>query len=214
MSKILFSQMKTNKIFHFLSILCKVNVKFCFFILFLILSLNFDVFSQQISYPKHQVGLGYSSFSGAGLNYQIEINKHSALQASLLPYYTSKSSDEMDIIGVFGAEFQQNFFRTNQQRYYLFAGAGISHLEDRSITKKIINDLEIIEKNITTNRIYNFGFGAGIEYKFSPRVSTGFGLGLLYQISDKSKNSEFWDRNPTGESFLGLGASLSIRYVF
>ncbi|MCW5886330.1 MAG: hypothetical protein KIT33_15275 [Candidatus Kapabacteria bacterium] len=167
-----------------------------------------------MSYPKHQIGLGYSSFSASGLTYYLEINKYSALQVSLLPYYTSTSNNNLSIIALFGGEYHFNIFRTKEYRIFAFAASGAGHLERSETTFKIINDVEIRETRVDLNRIINFGTGAGLEYKINRQFIVSAGIGLMYQLSDKANFSEFWDRNPSGESFLGIGGSISFRYAF
>lgn len=214
MSKILFSNMILSKIFVKNKINRFVKINSLIIINILIFSGTNLLFGQKITYPKHQIGLSYSSFSGAGINYQFEPDKYQAIQFSVLPYYYSKENNDLQIIGLVGIEYQLNILKNNKSRYYVFVGSSMNHLEDRLTTKKVINDVEYIEKNITTNRIYNFGFGAGIEYKPLPVFSISPSIGILYQISEKSSYSEFWDRNPGGETFLGIGCGISIRYVF
>jgi hypothetical protein len=214
MSKILFSEMISGKLFQNISIKCKLVEKFCTLTMLLCLFQQNPTEAQLISYPKHQIGVGYSSFSGAGLTYQIEINRHHALQFSSLPFYTSNGPDELNIIAFLGGEYQFTLARMSTSRIYTFAGLGITHLEDRLTTRTIVNDKEIVNVDIDLNRINNYGFGIGMEYKLSPRIAVSTGLGILYQTSAKGHYSEFWDRNPRGDTYLGIGGALSFRYVF
>ncbi len=214
MSKIPFSNMILVKLFQKKAINENLVAKLAYIIsILLIISINTG-YSQQISYPKHQFGISYSSFSGSGLSYLIELNKSHSFQFSLLPVYLSSNSTELDINGIFGGEYQFTFVRNGDSRFYAFAGAAIQHLEHRITSTKIINDIMITETAVTIDRIYNIGLGLAVEYKPHPRFAISCGIGLLNQTSDKSNYSEFWDRNPSGESFLGIGGSLSLRYVF
>lgn len=214
MSKIPISKMILGKIFQKKAIYAYLVVKLCLIIGFVLFISSSSSLAQKISYPKHQFGIGYSSFSGSGLNYQIEISKFHALQFSLLPIYLSSNSDELEINGILGGEYQFTFTRNDASRFFVFSGTSVQHLENRLTSTRIVNDLKIVETKINTNRIYNFGLGLGLEYKPHPRFAISAGIGLLYQVSEKSTYSEFWDRNPSGDSFLGIGGSLSLKYVF
>lgn len=214
MSKIPISNMTLVKLFQKKAINKNLVAKLAYISSFLLLISINTGYSQQISYPKHQFGIAYSSFSGSGLSYLIELNKSHSFQFSLLPVYLSSNSTELDINGILGGEYQFTFDRKGDRRFYAFAGASIQHLESRITSTKKINDIMITETAITINRIYNIGLGVAMEYKLHPRFAISCGIGLLNQSSDKSNHSEFWDRNPGGESFLGIGGSLSLRYVF
>ncbi len=214
MSKILFSEMISGKLFQNISINSKLVVKFCALTLFLCLNPLNQSNAQMISYPKHQIGVGYSSFSGSGLTYQIEFNRNHAFQLSVLPLYTSSGPDDLDTKAFLGGEYQLSISRTDLTRIYTFVGAGITHLENRLTTRTIVNDVEIVNVDIDMNRISNIGIGIALEYKLSPRIAVSTGLGILYQTSAKGHYSEFWDRNPLGDTYLGIGGALSFRYVF
>ena len=214
MSKILFSEMISGKLFQNISINSKLVVKFYAITLFLCLYPSNRSEAQLISYPKHQIGVGYSSFSGSGITYQLEINRNHAFQFSALPIYTSSGPDDLNIKAFLGGEYQLSISKTDLTRIYTFVGAGITHLENRLTTRTIINDVEIVNTDTDLNRIINFGIGIGLEYKLSPRIVVSTGLGLLHQTSAKGQYSEFWDRNPRGDTYLGIGGALSFRYVF
>lgn len=214
MSKILFYNMILAKLFQkkviFSILITKKSILWVFFFSLFSLSTN----AQSISYPKHQIGLSYSSFSGSGLNYQIELDRTNSLQFTLLPIYLSPKANELEINAIIGSEYQFSLKRFEQSRLYLLIGSSIQHLENRLTTTRVLNDVKITETKIKTNSIFNTGIGVGYEYKLLPRLSASSSLGLLYQLSDNSDNSELWDRNPRGDSFIGVGLSLSIRYIF
>ncbi|MDX9791245.1 MAG: hypothetical protein WC313_11325 [Candidatus Kapaibacterium sp.] len=170
--------------------------------------------AQSVKYPKHQLGLGYSSFSASGLSYLLDINKYSSLQFNILPFYTGTNSDNLDITVLLGAEYHFTIARFTQSRIFLLAGTGYSHLESRVSESRIENDVIIIDKQIKIDNIINLGLGIGYEYKPHARISLGVSLGILHQESDNGIFSEFWDRNPSGTNFTGIGGGIYIRYNF
>lgn len=170
--------------------------------------------SQKITYPKHQIGISYSSFSGTGLNYQIETNKMNAFQVSAFAYYNSAVDNEKNIIAIIGGEYQLTLLKESNTRYYLFTGLSVLHLEDQITTIRKENDVIIKDTKISSDRIYNFGIGPALEYKPHIQFAISIGAGFLYQISNKEPFSEFWDRSPNNTSYFGIGGTISLRYVF
>jgi hypothetical protein len=188
-----------------------------FILIFFICSCLFstNIVAQKISYPKHQIGLGYSAYSGTGLNYLLEINKTSALQFSGVGYYIGDNPpDDIDFYGIIGGEYQHTIIKNNDSRIYGFFGFSMLHLEKIRTKTFIINDKIIKNKTIETDRIYNYGTGVGYEYKLLPQLSVSANIGLLYQLSDIADFSEYWDRNPAGTTYTGIGIGIAIRYVF
>lgn len=171
--------------------------------------------SQKISYPHHQLGLSYSSFSGSGFSYLIEINKDYALNANGLIYYQGdKPPDDLDQYGIIGLELQKNFYNSEYTRYYIFAGVGFWYLEERRLNTIKINDATFTTKTKKIDRIWNFGFGPGVEYNFLPRAAISLNVGLLYQQSDNAAFPELFDRSPNSDSYFGFGGSIALRFRF
>ncbi len=215
MSKIQFSCLILSKIVHNFRFNHFHCLKYFFVLAALMIFGTNYTYSQKVTYPKHQIGVGYSSFSGTGINYQIELDNLNAFQFSGAGYYFGDNPpEELDFYGILGAEYQFSLLKKEDKRFYAFAGTSMLHLERRRTKTVKFNDVVIIQKLITTDRIYNFGGGIGIEYKPLPVIAMNFGIGVLYQVSEKADFSEFWDRNPAGESFLGIGIGISLRYVF
>ncbi len=197
----------------------KIKKNYCFtktsiFVIIFLIFFNYS-YAQKITYPKQQIGVGYSSFSGTGINYLIEINKYSAFQiAGIVYYFGEKPPDDLNFYTIIGAEYQYSFLKEKDYRLYSFLGFSMLQLEKRRISIITENDRIITTKTIETDNIYNYGIGVGIEFKLSPQFSLSTNLGFLHQKSDISNFSEFWDRNPSGTIFNGLGVSIAIRYVF
>lgn len=174
-----------------------------------------DLSAQKKTYPKHQFGIAYSSFSGTGLNYQIELNQSSAVQlGGIVYYYGDNPPDDLDFYTILGAEYQHSIIKQGNTRIYGFLGGSYLNLEQRRVKRYVINDREIVEKNIISDEIINLGAGVGIEYKILPAFAISGSVGMLHQISDNTSFSEFWDRSPDGTTYTGFGVSIAIRYVF
>ena len=183
-------------------------------IIAIIFVLAIPLFSQK-SYPKQQIGLGYSFYSGSGISYQIEFNPTYALKTNgFIYYYGDDLPDVVDIFPNLGFEIQRNIYKNPNSRLYALAGTSYWYFESRTKDVKFENDMEIITKKVDIDEIYNFGLGMGIEHKFINSFSISLDLGLHYQISGITNFSPFFDRNPKGTDFIGIGGSLGFRYNF
>lgn len=184
----------------------KIILTCCLFIL--------SAYSVQ-AYPRHKAGISFSTISGAGLSYQIEISKYLAFQISGFPYYFGTNPpDDLDIYLVAGAEFQYNFLNDKTNR--LFSFVGLSHwiVEERSVNKYVVNDVQTIEKIRNINLLDNAGFGVGYEYIVKNSVALNINIGLQYQSSKKSHLGILIDRNPHGTNYLGIGGGIGIYILF
>ncbi len=179
----------------------------------LLLFFTVALFSQK--YPKQQIGLGYSLYSGAGISYQIEIDPYWAFKVNTIVYYYGfDPPDVIDLYTNFGLELQRNFYKDEKNRMYLLAGASYWFFENRSKTTEFINDKMIVNKEVETENIWNFGLGTGYEYKLLKQFSVSFDIGLHFQTSGETNFSPFYDRNPKGTEFFGIGGSIGFRYNF
>jgi hypothetical protein len=166
-------------------------------------------------YPKHQFGLGFSSISGAGLTYQLDVSKVSSLQTNFFAYYQGEEPpDKVKLYANIGLEYQYNLFNDRETRYYLFSGASYWLIEKRDYKLGYVNDIltKLAENDL--QRLYNFGLGIGYEIKFWGHAAFSASLGLQIQKSDESNLDKLFDRNPSGTSFFGLGGGIGIRYTF
>ncbi len=195
-----------------------VSVKF---VKYFIVLLSFVCFSYSASannsrhYPKHQFGLGYSSISGAGLTYQLDIDKLNTLRLNFFAYYQGdEPPDKVKLYSNIGLEYQFNLFNNRSERAYFFSGMSYWLIEKRDYELGYVNDVLTKLADNELYRLYNFGLGLGYEVKFWERAAFSISLGLQYQISEKSNLDKLFDRNPNGESFLGIGGGLGLRYTF
>ncbi len=170
---------------------------------------------QSRSYPKHQFGIALSTVSGAGLNYQIELNPKDIFLLAGFAYYRSEAPpDDMDLYANLGLQYQNNLYKNPEARIYLAPAFSVWYIEEKNFT--LIRRNDVITKIITrdVNRIFNVGLMAGIEYKIMQRLALSAELGLHYQLSERSKTAILIDRNPSGTSYIGIGGGIGIRYAF
>lgn len=169
---------------------------------------------QSRSYPKHQIGIGYSMISGAGINYQLEPSMKTAFQVYGFAYYFGdEPPDALDLRFNFGAEFQYNFYKSEFIRAYGFAGAGLWYNEDRSFTEEIIQDRLVRTKFVDYRRYFNIGLGAGFEYRFLPRAVIDFKLGIQNQASEGGDDIWIIDPNPDGPDYTGPAFGIGLRFL-
>lgn len=165
-------------------------------------------------YPESQAGLDFSTISGAGLSYQMEIDRHKAFKITGFPYYFGESISDHDfqIYWIFGGNFQWNIDKTENSRVYTFIGASIWYLEDRYIDVQIVDDIPIETRKTDIDRIFNYGIGIGYEYTYAKAVSFSVELGLQRQVSSPSGYAYLIDRNPRGTVYNGFGASTGVKF--
>ncbi len=190
-------------------------VKYLFIsLIFLACTTNLDANTSR-RYPKHQFGLGFSTISGSGLTYQLDIDKLNTLRLNFFAYYQGEEPpDKIKLYSNIGLEYQFNLYNNRTERAYLFAGGSYWLIEKRDYEWGYIKDIKTKIADNELYRLFNTGFGAGYEVKFWGRAAFSISLGLQYQISEKSSLDKLFDRNPTGESFFGLGGGIGLRYTF
>ncbi len=195
-----------------------VSVKY---VKYLILSLCFIAFTGNADantsrrYPKHQFGLGFSTISGGGLAYQLDIDKLNSLRLNFFAYYQGEEPpDKLNLYGNIGLEYQYNLFNDRTNRTYLFAGTSYWLVEKRNYEWGIIKDIKTKLHDNELTRLFNTGLGLGYEVKFWGRAAFSVSLGLQYQISEESNLDKLFDRNPSGDSFFGVGGGIGLRYTF
>ncbi len=167
------------------------------------------------AYPRHKAGISLSTISGAGLSYQMEINKHWAVQISGFPYYIGTNPpDDLDIYLVAGAEVQYNFINDKSSRLFSFVGFSHWYVEERSVREYVHNDIPTIDKIKKINMFTNAGAGMGYEYIIKNSVALSVNLGLHYQSSKESHLGILIDRNPHGTNYLGIGGGIGVHILF
>jgi hypothetical protein len=186
-------------------------------VLFFILIINFNVKSQSRIYPKHQFGLGYSTITSGILSYQIELNPSTALKFGGFAYYTSDNpSEDLQLYGAVGAEYQFNFFKTETDRIYALTGLSFWYLNKKTYSEQKINDVVIITRTNNKKKILNFGIGAGYELRLIQRVAISFDLGfqLQYKLDGNGNFDNIIDRVGIDVYNLGPALGIGIRYIF
>lgn len=165
-------------------------------------------------YPKHQLGIGFSTVNGMGLSYQINISRLWSAKANGFAYYHAKTPPEDTHYYLNGGlQLQFNIFKQSKDRFYLFAGGSRWYFEERTPIRYIENDLEIFYISKKIGRMTNIGLGGGYEIIKGP-IAFSFELGGQWQGSDKTDFSIIFDRNPSGTSYIGLSAAIGIRIYF
>lgn len=170
--------------------------------------------SLSAAYPKHLVGIDYSTISGSGLSYSIELDKNTALKFSGIPmYYGAKPPDKMTLIGDAGVEYQYNIWKIKNNRLYLFGGGSYWYVEKRDVISYMKFEKLIIEKTIVKNNIFNIGAGIGYEKVFLNKIALNLNVGLQYQLSDGKGFPLLLDRSPETQKFLGVGGGIGLKFI-
>lgn len=195
-----------------------VSVKY---VKYLILSLCFIAFTTDAEantsrrYPKHQFGLGFSTISGGGLTYQLDIDKINTLRLNFFAYYQGEEPpDRVKLYANIGIEYQYNLYNNRKERAYVFTGMSYWLVEKRDYEWDYINDIKTKIADNELYRLFNTGLGLGYEVKFWGRAAFSVSLGVHFQISEESSLDKLFDRNPTGDSFIGIGGGIGLRYTF
>jgi len=170
--------------------------------------------SLSAAYPKHLVGIDYSTISGSGLSYSQEIDKNTALKFSgILMYYGAKPPDKMTLIGDAGMEYQYNIWKIKDNRMYLFGGGSYWYVEKRDVISYMKFEKLITEKTIAKNNIFTLGAGIGYEKVFLNKIALNLNVGIQYQISDGTGFPILFDRSPDSQKFLGVGGGIGLKFI-
>lgn len=162
-------------------------------------------------YPKHQVGIGFSSISGAGINYLMETNPENLFKLSLFYYYQGDDKLNQDINANLGLEYNYNIYKTEYNRFFALAGFSWWDIEKKRYSTYIENDITYEIKNIKINHIWNYGLGLGYEYR-RKKFAVSLDIGYQYQISQNGYFGDIFNRS-NGEDYFGPSAGISIRYI-
>ena len=163
-------------------------------------------------YPHHQLGISYSTISGTGLGYVIELDRHNAFQFTVMPYYTGSNADnDLNLTIITGIEYQRTIYRDSEHKVYGFVAASLWYFEENSVT--LINPDTDFEKEIKLydkDVYHNLGLGVGYNYIINSAVSFNFNLGLQYQSTSNDSFDNFLERTDGKESFVGVGGGVGI----
>lgn len=165
-------------------------------------------------YPHHQLGISYSTISGTGLGYVIELDRHNAFQFTVMPYYTGSNVDnDLNLTIISGLEYQRTIYRDSENKIYGFVAASLWYFEKNSVTK--INAGTDFEKEIKLydkDVYHNLGLGVGYDYILNEAVSFNINLGLQYQSTSNDSFINFLERTDGEPSFLGVGGGAGIYF--
>ena len=165
-------------------------------------------------YPKHQIGLGYSSVSGSGITYQLETDPDNVFEFSFFAYYVAEEPpDRKEIFVNGGMEYQRNLYKDRYNRFFGYAGSSVWDLDERDYEEYIKNDVVYRDKTVKTNRVFITGLGVGYERRFEIRMAVEISAGYQFQAS---RNRNFGYMISRGEEGLASGPSIgfSIKYIF
>lgn len=163
-------------------------------------------------YPRHQVGISYSTISGTGLGYVLELDRHNAFQFTVMPYYTGSNADnDLNLTIISGVEYQRTIYRDSEHKVYGFAAVSLWYFEKNSVI--YINQGTDFEKQIKLydkDVYHNLGLGVGYDYILNEAVSFNFNLGLQYQMTSNDSFHNYLERTNGNPSFLGVGGGAGI----
>lgn len=165
-------------------------------------------------YPRHQLGINFSTISGTGLGYVLEFDRDNAFRFTLMPYYVgSKAENNLELTIISGIEYQHTLYRDFENKLYIFGAASLWYFEQNSST--IINANTDFEKKISLydkDVYHNLGVGFGYDYILNEAVSFNINLGLQYQSTANDSFNNFLERTAGESSFLGIGGGVGIYF--
>lgn len=166
--------------------------------------------------PSNELGLSFSTLSGAGINWNHSLNSNVNLEFSgFYFYYGEKPPKVFDTYLNFGGEFQYNFLNNRKNRFYAFVGSSYWDINRYNVIEIPSVNGSPSQKDIKINHFqFNYGFGLGDEFKIIDQFYLAVSLSYQFQNSDKSTLNSLIDRNPKGEKFNGIGFGCSFRYKF
>ena len=163
-------------------------------------------------YPRHQLGISYSTISGTGLGYVIELDRQNAFQFTVMPYYTGSNADNnLNLTIITGIEYQKTIYRDSGHKVYGFAAASLWYFEKNSVTyidpgTDFEKEIKLYDKDV----YHNLGLGVGYNYILNSAVSFNFNLGLQYQTTSNDSFDNFLERVEGNTSFIGVGGGVGI----
>jgi len=170
------------------------------------------LFAQRVK--KHQMGASWSSNSGAGLSYQVALDRNHALQFNGFAYYFGdEAPDDLTIYANLGIEYKYTFSSKGNLNTFWYIGVGNWYIEEREIVREIIDDIPIRRRVTEFSSALNFSIGGGYEYFYRPNISIGASAGPQLQIAE---STVFFPLSTkiSDKMFVGLGGSVWIRFAF
>lgn len=171
------------------------------------------------AYPKYQIGVGFSTLSGAGISFQYELNNSNTFLFKGIPaYYNNNPPSDIKYFYIVGGEYQYNLFKKKlsnniKHRSFLLVGGSFWHLKDTWVKREYMNDREIVFRYERFNDIYNIGFGIGYELTIANNISLMLQINYQYQKSDDTYFDKLFDLSPNSTEYNGLGFGIGIKFI-
>lgn len=164
---------------------------------------------------RHKGIVTFNTISGSGIGYGYRINKSWFIEFNGFVYFEGEDpSKELETHLLLGFELQRSIWHKGNNRFYGFIGTSFWYVERAIEQSRFVEPREIFYTKYDINRIFNTGFGIGWELDIGKGFYFSASLGLQYQLSEPYLIGELIDRNPSGTSFFGPGAGLSLKYGF
>lgn len=165
---------------------------------------------------ENELGLSFSSLSGAGINYNRELNSKFNLELNSFYFYLGNNPPKVyDTYFNIGGEFQYNIFKNSYNRFYSFIGLSYWNINQNYVIQiPVVNGSPKEESKIKSHSILNYGFGVGNEFRVLNDFSLSFSILYQFQNLKNSSLNNFLDRNPKKDFYQGFGFGVSFRYKF
>jgi hypothetical protein len=158
------------------------------------------------SFPN-SFGAKFSNISGYGFSYNRQLTEKLQIQFTALTYYYfSNNNNEKDnnFNYDFGVEIQRNFYKEEDLRFYILAGAFYYYDDDKKDGKNT--------KNYITKNSFNFGIGLGVEMRYYRFI---FGADAGYKFYyDKMEITDNLQHYPQEKLLTKIGGAISIGFLF
>ncbi|MBK9247549.1 MAG: hypothetical protein IPM69_05425 [Ignavibacteria bacterium] len=166
---------------------------------------------------NHKLGFAGSMFSGYGISYEYKASKDITLEFTGSIYGSGGSNDNNStydysnsyLVAVIGAEFQRNFFASNDSRFYGLIGVGLW----------IDNTDYSYNYSYSNKTDYSGGVGLGWEFTFGKRIIFNVEGGYLYRYMNTTGTYDYSSGNRAVVTtkhnyYLGFGGGLGLYYAF
>lgn len=164
----------------------------------------------------NELGLSFNTLSGSGLNFNTRINNSFNLELTAFYFYLGENPPrDYDTFLNFGSELQFNFHKDSDYRFYTFLGTSYWNINEYfvEIVPVVNGSPREVDRKIR-HTLFNYGLGVGSEIYILRDFSISLSISYQIQNSENSNFNSVFDRNPSGDSFKGLGYGISFRYRF
>ena len=163
--------------------------------------------SDSVHVMNHEFGLSVSSITGFGLSYKYNIDNQFYIKAIgyALP---DNSANRSQLNTSIGGELQMNFVRTQNTRFYGFAGASFQS-NNYEYTSTYNGNTTT---DFTTDETTNYGAGFGFELAVWEHFTVSAMLGM--QSANVTLFSIWHDTSYYPSSRTGIGGGIGFGYQF